>query len=135
MKLWNGLGTLVASLEEDWQRRPALSMFGLDPQDEQHKAIHVHIMAVMQVWKDKALAFKLYGSPRSEIQTLFETDRGAELLAHEVTLQQVRSDAIAYEGREKAHLMDLSRKMKMLGVGALIEHPPFLHRTCCLRWT
>ena len=66
--------------------------------------------------KDKAQAFLLYGSLRAEIQTLLETDRGPELLAHEVTLQQVRSDAIAYEGREKAHLADLSRKMKLLGV-------------------
>jgi hypothetical protein len=116
MKLWNGIGTLVASLEEDWKRQPALSMFGLDPRDEDHKEIHAHIMEVMQEWKDKAQAFLLYGSLRAEIQTLLETGRGSELLAHEVTLQQVRSDAIAYEGREKAHLADLSRKMKLLGV-------------------
>ena len=119
MKLWNGLATLYASLEQDWLRGPSVSMFGLDPLVPQHQELHVHIMGVLQTWKDKAQAYRLYGSLRSEIQTLFETDRGAQLLAHEITHQQVRSDAIAYEGREKAHLLDLSRKMKLLGVKPL----------------
>ena len=119
MKLWNGLATLYASLEQDWLRGPSVPMFGLDPLVPQHQELHVHIMGVLQTWKDKAQAYRLYGSLRSEIQTLFETDRGAQLLAHEITHQQVRSDAIAYEGREKAHLTDLSRKMQLLGVNTV----------------
>jgi hypothetical protein len=48
MGLWNNIGTLIASLEQDWRRRPSVSMFGLDPRDDEHKSIHVHIMEVMQ---------------------------------------------------------------------------------------
>ena len=41
--LWNNVGTLIADLEKDWHRQPAVSMFGLDPADYRHEEIHRHI--------------------------------------------------------------------------------------------
>ena len=46
MKLWNNIGTLYASLEQDWLRRPAVSMFGLDPRDEEHTAMRFPFLAL-----------------------------------------------------------------------------------------
>ena len=76
-------------------------------------------MAVLHAYDDKARAFALYGALRGAIQTQLETDRSEELLAHDVTWVQVRSDAISHEGREKAHLADLNRKMQLLGVNTV----------------